>query len=69
MYPMDLVRALQMANAGSGVKLSTWQLLSNFQKVLHFSWLSPPLLPFGMFDFFLVSLSISLSLSLSLSLS
>jgi solute carrier family 25 2-oxodicarboxylate transporter 21 len=31
MYPLDLVRALQMANSGSGVKLSTMQLLSNFK--------------------------------------
>lgn len=30
MYPLDLVRALQMANAGSG--LTTGQLLSNFHK-------------------------------------
>ena len=33
MYPMDLIRALQMANAGSGEKLSTLHLLQNFQKV------------------------------------
>jgi len=32
MYPVDLVRALQMANAGSGVKQSTLELLSAFQK-------------------------------------
>jgi hypothetical protein len=32
MYPFDLIRALQMANAGSSVKLSTGQLLSNFRK-------------------------------------
>jgi len=31
MYPLDLVRALQMANAGS--KLTTRELLSNFQSV------------------------------------
>lgn len=31
MYPLDLVRALQMANSGSGEKLSTMQLLSNFK--------------------------------------
>jgi solute carrier family 25 2-oxodicarboxylate transporter 21 len=31
MYPLDLVRALQMANSGSGAKLSTMQLLSNFK--------------------------------------
>lgn len=31
MYPLDLIRALQMANAGSGVKLTTGQLLSNFK--------------------------------------
>ena len=31
MYPLDLIRALQMANVGSGVKLSTLQLLSNFK--------------------------------------
>ncbi len=30
MYPLDLVRALQMANAGSG--LTTGELLANFQK-------------------------------------
>jgi hypothetical protein len=30
MYPLDLVRALQMANAGS--KETTLQLLSNFKK-------------------------------------
>jgi hypothetical protein len=30
MYPLDLVRALQMANAGSG--LTTSELLSNFQR-------------------------------------
>lgn len=33
MYPVDLVRALQMSNAGgSGLKLTTMQLLSNFRK-------------------------------------
>ncbi len=32
MYPLDLIRGLQMANAGAGVKLSTTQLLSNFKK-------------------------------------
>lgn len=31
MYPLDLVRALQMANAGSGAKLTTMQLLTNFK--------------------------------------
>ena len=31
MYPLDLVRALQMANAGSGSKLTTMQLLTNFK--------------------------------------
>lgn len=31
MYPADLVRALQMANAGSGLNLSTKQLLVNFK--------------------------------------
>ena len=31
MYPLDLIRALQMADAGSTVKLSTIQLLSNFR--------------------------------------
>eukprot|EP01041_Mallomonas_annulata_P010646 gene10646-22226_t len=31
MYPLDLVRALQMANSGSGTKLTTLQLLSNFK--------------------------------------
>ena len=31
MYPLDLVRALQMANAGSGTKLTTIQLLTNFK--------------------------------------
>jgi len=30
MYPLDLVRALQMADASSGTKLSTTQLLRNF---------------------------------------
>jgi hypothetical protein len=30
MYPLDLVRALQMANAGAG--LSTRELLANFHK-------------------------------------
>lgn len=33
MYPMDLVRALQMANAGCGEKLTTIQLLKNFKTV------------------------------------
>jgi solute carrier family 25 2-oxodicarboxylate transporter 21 len=33
MYPLDLVRALQMENAGSAVKLSTLQLLNNFKEV------------------------------------
>jgi hypothetical protein len=33
MYPLDLIRALQMANANSGVKLGTIQLLDNFRKV------------------------------------
>ena len=33
MYPMDLIRALQMANAGSGEKLGTLQLLDNFRKI------------------------------------
>lgn len=33
MYPLDLVRALQMANASSGTKLTTSQLLANFRKV------------------------------------
>lgn len=33
MYPLDLVRALQMANASSGIKLSTGQLLDNFRKI------------------------------------
>jgi len=32
MYPLDLVRALQMANAGSGVSMSTLELLSAFKK-------------------------------------
>ena len=27
MYPLDLIRALKMANANSGTKLSTFQLL------------------------------------------
>ena len=31
MYPVDLIRALQMANAGSSNKLSTAQLLSKFK--------------------------------------
>lgn len=35
MYPLDLVRALQMANAGSG--LTTKELLMNFQKAHGFS--------------------------------
>lgn len=33
MYPFDLVKALQMANANSGTKLSTVTLLNNFRKV------------------------------------
>lgn len=38
MYPVDLVRALQMSNAGgSGPKLTTVQLLSNFRKAHGFS--------------------------------
>lgn len=36
MYPLDLVRALQMANAGSGTKLSTIQLLTNFKNTYGF---------------------------------
>jgi solute carrier family 25 2-oxodicarboxylate transporter 21 len=32
MYPVDLVRALAMANSGSGTKLTTTQLLSNFRR-------------------------------------
>ena len=32
MYPLDLVRALQMANVNAGMKLTTLQLLSNFRK-------------------------------------
>jgi len=32
MYPVDLVRALAMANSGSGTKLTTMQLLSNFRR-------------------------------------
>jgi len=32
MYPLDLIRALQMANAGSMVKQTTGQLLSTFKK-------------------------------------
>ena len=32
MYPLDLVRGLQMANAGSGIAMSTQQILSNFHK-------------------------------------
>ena len=36
MYPLDLVRALQMANAGSGTKSTTIQLLANFKNTYGF---------------------------------